>query len=140
MLTNNFINSIYSSKIKSTLRVFLILLNDLFIVNFSLYLSYVLRLEEFINLSKIDNKLFLIVSSIYLIIFYILKIHLQFFRYFNINSYKKYFKFYIFYSVLILIFVIQNKYFFIPRSLIFIFPTLSFILIFIITKLSFLVH
>ena len=131
MLTNNFINSIYSSKIKSNLRVFLILLNDLFIVNFSLYLSYVLRLEEFINLSKIDIKLFLIVSSIYLIIFYILKIHLQFFRYFNINSYKKYFKFYILYSVLILIFVLQNKYFFIPRSLIFIFPTLSFILIFI---------
>lgn len=131
MQTNNFINSIYSSKIKSNSRIFLILLNDLFIVNFSLYISFVFRLEEFVSLSKIDNRIFLIVSSIYLIIFFILKIHLQFFRYFNINSYKKYFKFYVFYSFLILIFVIQNKYFYMPRSLIFIFPTLSFILIFI---------
>lgn len=131
MLINNFVNSIYKSRLKSNIRIISIILNDLFIINFSFYLSYVLRLEEFINLTKIDLRLFFIVSFIYLIIFFILKIHLQFFRYFNINSYKKYFKFYIFFSIIILIFVLQNKYFYIPRSLIFIFPTLSFILIFI---------
>ena len=131
MQINNFLNSIYSSKIKYNLRLLLIIINDLSIINISLYLSYSIRLEEFVSLSIIDIKLFYIVSAIYIIFFFLLKIHLQFFRHFNINSYKRYFKFYIFYGITMIIFLLQNNYFFIPRSLVFIFPTLSFILIFI---------
>ena len=131
MLKNNFLNSISNSKFKYNLRLFLIIINDLSIINISLYLSYSIRLEEFINLSIINTRVFYIVSIIYIIIFFGLKIHLQFFRHFNINSYRKYFKFYIYYGLSFSIFLILNDYFFIPRSLIFIFPTLSFILIFV---------
>lgn len=112
------------------LRNTIILINDLTLLFFSLYLSYFIRIDRFIDFFEI--KFTLIVSSIiYLIIFFRLKIFNQFFRYFNQSSYNLYIRFYIYFLIIFSFYVFFQNISFIPRSIAFIFPTVFFIFIFI---------
>ena len=72
-------------------RLFLILINDLFIINISLYFSYLVRIEYLINIIEIKN-IFLFSNFLYLSLFFVFKIHKQYFRYFNYNSNRSYTK------------------------------------------------
>lgn len=112
-------------------RLIIILSNDLLIINISLFMSYLIRLEYFINILDIKN-IFIISNLLYVFLFFIFKIYKQYFRYFNYNAFKIYLKFFSTFAVLFCIFVLIDRFnTFIPRSLIIIFPSLSFILIII---------
>ena len=124
------LKKIENYRFNSFLRIFLILFNDLFIINLSLYISYYLRLEYFLELQNI-KIIALITSLIYLAVFFLFKINKQYFRFFSQNSYFLYFKIYIVYVFLFSIFVIFQNQFFIPRSLILIFPTFFFFVLII---------
>ena len=109
-------------------RNIIILINDIILLCLSLYISYFIRLDEFIDIFQF-KIVFLVSASIYLIIFFQLKIFEQYFRYFNQSSYSLYFKYYLIFLIVFSIYVLLQKTSFIPRSLSFIFPTLFFILI-----------
>ena len=114
-------NTIFDFKYFKVVRLLLILLNDLLILNLSLYFSYFLRIEYFIDIKTIYLANFYS-SIIYLILFYIFNIQKQYFRYFNPNSYYLYFKFFISYLLIFGFFVLIQQQIYIPRSLIIIFP------------------
>ena len=108
------------------LRSFLIIANDLSILNTVLFLSYFLRTEEFIY--PIDvYVVYLFANTIYLIFFIFFKINNQYFRHFIFNSFGLYLKFFLFYFSTFAIFTITQKINFLPRSLTVIFPTFFFI-------------
>ena len=91
-------------KINSFIRILLILLNDLVIINASLYTSYYLRLEYFLEFD--DLKIIALISSfIYLILFFFFNINKQYFRFFSPNSHFLYFKIYLIFGFLFGIFV-----------------------------------
>ena len=127
-MIENFINN---KRFKS-IRFLLILINDIFILNISLYLSYFLRVEYFLKFNDIIN-VSLISSFIYLILFFIFNIYKQYFRYFSFNSVQLYLKIYVLFGLLFGFYVLYQSQNFIPRSLILIFPT-SFFLIIIINR------
>ena len=108
------------------LRVGLILLNDLIILNLSLFFSYYLRIEYIINVNEV-KIVFLISSVIYLAIFFIFNIYKQYFRYFNYNSYGLYLKIYFVFLIIFIFYVFLQSYSFIPRSLGLIFPSFFFV-------------
>ena len=124
------LKKIENYRFNSFLRIFLILFNDLSIINTSLYVSYYLRLEYFLEFQNI-KIIALITSLIYLAVFFLFKINKQYFRFFSQNSYYLYFKIYLVYVFLFSIFVIFQNQFFIPRSLILIFPTFFFFVLII---------
>lgn len=121
-------------------RFLIIIFNDLVILNFSLYISYFLRLDYFINIHDIAY-VFFISSLIYLIFFNIFELSKQYFRYFNLSSLTLYTKLFLIYLFIFTIFVFIQKSFYIPRSLVIIFPVFFFILLitnrFIIAKIFF---
>jgi len=117
-MISNFLNS----KNFKEVRFLLILINDLLILNFSIYFSYYLRIEFFISFFEIKNVHFF-ASTIYLLLFFIFKIPKQYFRYFSSNSYFLYFKLFVSYLVIFGIYVLIQHEDFIPRSLIIIFPS-----------------
>ena len=116
------ISNFLSNKISPFWRVFIILLNDIVLLNLSLYFSYYLRIEYFLPVSSIRNVA-IISTIIFLFLFTIFKIHKQYFRYFNASSYKLYLKIYIVFSFLFGLYVSLQSQDFIPRSLVLIFPT-----------------
>ena len=124
------INSFSNYKNYMFLRLVIVILNDLLILNLSLYFSYFLRLDYFIKIQDIYN-VFFISSFIYLILFYIFDLARQYFRYFNLNSITLYAKLYFVYLFIFALFVIIQKSFYIPRSLIIIFPIFFFIVLII---------
>lgn len=124
------INSFSNYKNYMFLRLVIVILNDLLILNLSLYFSYFLRLDYFIKIHDIYN-VFFISSFIYLILFYIFDLARQYFRYFNLNSITLYAKLYFVYLFIFALFVIIQKSFYIPRSLIIIFPIFFFIVLII---------
>ena len=69
--------------------------------------------------------------TLYLLLFRYFNISKQFFRHFNYESIYLYFKFYIYFSIIFGLFVFFQKQFFIPRSLVFIFPSFFFFIILI---------
>ena len=111
-------------------RYLLILLNDFFIVNITLYISYFLRIEFFYPFSEIII-LFIYTTGIYFILFNFFKINNQFFRFFDTNSFKLYIKFYVIFSILFGLFIFIDKNTYAPRSLTIIYPSLLFIIILI---------
>ena len=119
-----------SNRIPPTFRMIVILLNDIFLLNITLYFSYFLRSEYFVSLNLIYN-VSIISTLFYLILFFIFKIHKQYFRYFNPNSYQLYFKKYIIYTLVFGVYVLIQSYDFIPRSLILIFPSFFFFILII---------
>ncbi len=122
------INIFLKNKLSPIARMSIILINDILLLNFSLYFSYYLRIEYFLQIFLIKNVL--VISTIfYLILFFSFKIYKQYFRYFNNNSYKLYFNFFISYGFIFGIYVLLQNDYFIPRSLILIFPSFFFFLI-----------
>ena len=110
----------------SLLRSFLIITNDLVILNTVLSLSYFLRTEEFIY--PIDvYVIYLFANIIYLFFFIFFKINNQYFRHFVFNSFELYLKFFLFYISIFTIFTFTQKINYLPRSLSIIFPTFFFI-------------
>ena len=109
-------------------RLTLILLNDFLLVNSSLYFSYILRIEYFINPFSI-LFVFFVSNFLYFFFFSFFKIHKQYFRYFTFNNSKTYFSFFIIYALTFGIYVLIQTDQFIPRSLIVIFPIILFLLI-----------
>ena len=116
------ISNFLSNKISPFWRVFIILFNDIVLLNLSLYFSYYLRIEYFLPVSSIRNVA-IISTIIFLFLFTIFKIHKQYFRYFNASSYKLYLKIYIVFGFLFGLYVSLQSQDFIPRSLVLIFPT-----------------
>ena len=116
------ISNFLSNKISPFWRVFIILFNDIVLLNLSLYFSYYLRIEYFLPVSSIGNVA-IISTIIFLFLFTIFKIHKQYFRYFNASSYKLYLKIYIVFGFLFGLYVSLQSQDFIPRSLVLIFPT-----------------
>ena len=116
------ISNFLSNKISPIWRVLIILANDIFLLNLSLYFSYYLRIEYFLSFKKIITVA-IISTILYLFIFTIFKIHKQYFRYFNTSSYKLYLQIYFIFGFLFGIYVFTQSQDFIPRSLILIFPT-----------------
>ena len=119
------IESLLKNKISPLWRVGIILVNDIFLLNTSLYFSYFLRIEYLINF-KIIKNVFIVSTLIYLISFFVFKIYKQYFRYFNPNSYQIYLKIYIFFAFIFGLYVLIQNQDFIPRSLILIFPSFFF--------------
>lgn len=113
------------------LRIFLIILNDFLIVNLSLFFSYFLRLEYFIN--PVDIKVvFLLANVAYFSYFFLFKKYLIFFRFFSFNSIIQIFIDVLILSILFLFFIIiLFDILFFPRSLILIFPIILFFILFI---------
>ena len=107
-------------------RNLLIIINDLLIIFLSLNLSYFIRIEYLIKFNQLFPIL-VIAFVIYILLFFFFNINNQYFRFFNTSSHKTYFKFFIFYQLFFGIFVFLQTKFYIPRSLIFIFPTLLFL-------------
>ena len=83
ILSNNF----------SLFRTFLIIANDLFILNSVLFLSYFLRTEEFIYPIEV-YVIYLFANIIYLFFFTFFEINKQYFRHFIVNSFGLYLKFF----------------------------------------------
>ena len=102
-------NKIFELRYFKSIRLFLILFNDLLILNLSLYFSYFLRIEYFIDIKLVYLANFYS-SIIYLILFYLFNIQKQYFRHFNPNSYYLYFKFFLSYVTLFGIFVLIQKH------------------------------
>ena len=102
-------------------RILLILLNDFFIVNIILYLSYFLRIEFFYPFSEIII-LFIYTTGIYFILFNFFKINNQIFIFLDTNSFKLYIKFYVTFSILFGLFIFIDKNTYAPRSLTIILP------------------
>ncbi len=123
-MINNFLNN----RSFTFWRTFSILINDILLLNISLYLAYYLRIEYFIKFIIIKN-VSIISTLIYLTLFFIFKIYKQYFRYFNPNSYHMYFKIYISFGVFFGLYTLLQVNEYIPRSLILIFPTIFFFLI-----------
>ena len=121
------ISNFISNKISPVWRILIILANDIFVLNLSLYFSYYLRIEYFLPFRTIITVA-IISTILYLFIFTIFKIHKQYFRYFNTSSYKLYLKIYFIFGFLFGIYVLFQYQDFIPRSLILIFPTFFFFL------------
>ena len=112
------------------LRVFIILINDISLLNLSLYFSYYLRIEYFLPLNVIINVA-IISSVLYLSLFFIFRINKQYFRYFNNNSYQLYFKIYIIFGLVFSIYTLLQNHDFVPRSLALIFPSFFFFVLII---------
>ncbi len=110
----------------SLLRTFLIIANDLFILNTVLFLSYFIRTEEFIYPTDV-YVVYLFANTVYLLFFIFFKINNQYFRHFIFNSFGLYFKFFFFYIITFAIFTFAQKINYLPRSLSVIFPTFFFI-------------
>ena len=108
------------------LRSFLIILNDLSILNTVLLLSYFLRTEELIYPSDV-YVVYLFANIVYLLFFIFFEINKQYFRYFIFNSFELYIKFFLFYVTTFAIFTFAQKINYLPRSLSVIFPTFFFI-------------
>ena len=106
----------------SLLRTFLIIANDLFILNTVLFLSYFIRTEEFIYPTDV-YVVYLFANTVYLLFFIFFKINNQYFRHFIFNSFGLYFKFFFFYIITFAIFTFAQKINYLPRSLSVIFPT-----------------
>ena len=106
----------------NSFRYFIIILNDILILSLSLYFAYFLRIEYFLRFEEII-WVNIISVSLYLLFFKYFNISKQFFRHFNYESIYLYFKFYIFFSIIFGLFVFFQTQFFIPRSLVFIFPS-----------------
>ena len=107
------------------MRLFLILSNDIFLLNICLYFSYFLRIEYFIPIQSI-LIISIVSTTIYLLLFNIFRIYKQYFRYFNSNSYGLYLKLFFSYTFLFSIYVFFQNTEFIPRSLAAIFPSFFF--------------
>ena len=122
------ISNFLSNKISPFWRIFIILTNDILLLNLSLYFSYYLRIEYFLSFSSIRN-VSITSTIIFLFLFAIFKIHKQYFRYFNTSSYKLYLKIYIIFGFLFGVYVLLQSQDFLPRSLILIFPTFFFFLL-----------
>ena len=118
-------NNMFSYK---SLRVLIILLNDLLILNISLYISYFLRTEAFIDLFLIENVI-LFSNLVYCFIFFVFAIYKQYFRYFNYNSFSLYLKFFICFLFLFSLFTFIQTQNYLPRSLSLIFPSFFFLLL-----------
>ena len=123
MILNNF-----SQKQFQVFRLIIILINDLLILNLSLYFSYFLRIEYFLTFGQIKYAA-LVASLIYLFLFFIFKINKQYFRYFNTNSGQLYFKIYLLFGIIFGLYVLVQVNVYIPRSLILIFPLLFFLIL-----------
>ncbi len=118
---------IHQLKGHSNFRLLFIILNDLIIINLCLYLSYIIRLDYLIHIKNI-YEVFIYSSFFYILIFLVFKIYNNYFRFFNIVSVKIYYKYLLTFSLIFFIFTIVCKeYFFIPRSLIVIYPSLLFL-------------
>jgi len=90
---------------------------DTFIIIFSVWLVFSLRLDKFYNLTEINYRIFIIYFIVFFTFFYIFKIYNIIITFFDFYSIKKIFKAILF-SQLVLIFINIYTYdnFFFPRS------------------------
>ena len=111
------------------IRILLIFINDFIILNSCLYFSYYIRLEYFIDI-KLIYPVFIFANIIYFLIFVLFKIYKNYFRFFNNNSFKFYLKYLITYSILFFLISLSFiKVYFIPRSILIIFPSFLFLIL-----------
>ena len=112
-------------KISNFEKNIILLFCDIFIIIFSISLAYTLRLEILYPFWEIDIFVYLIVFSIFFLIFYLNNIYGILIRYFDHHSIKKIIKSIFFFQVILIfinLFVYKNVYF--PRSVSFILPIL----------------
>jgi FlaA1/EpsC-like NDP-sugar epimerase len=90
---------------------------DTFIIIFSVWLVFSLRLDKFYNLTEINYRIFIIYFIVFFTFFYIFRIYNIIITFFDFYSIKKIFKAILF-SQLVLIFINIYTYdnFFFPRS------------------------
>ena len=93
------INYFFKNKYFNQIRLLTILSNDIFLLFVSLNISYYLRVEYFIKFNDLIN-VFLISTSLYLLLFFLFKIYLQYFRFFRFNSSQLYAKIFLIYTFL----------------------------------------
>ena len=108
-------------------RNLIILINNLILINLTLYFSYFLRTEKLINISEIE-EVFYFTNFIYFLAHSFLNIENQYFRYFNIKSLKSYF--YLNLTFLITLTLLANLFryeVYLPRSVPIIFPIILFL-------------
>ena len=102
---------------KNFLKKVLLHFVDTFIIIFSVWLVFSLRLDKFYNLTEINYRIFIIYFIVFFTFFYIFKIYNIIITFFDFYSIKKIFKAILF-SQLVLIFINIYTYdnFFFPRS------------------------
>jgi FlaA1/EpsC-like NDP-sugar epimerase len=100
-----------------------LILTDLFIIFFSIWFSFSLRLEEFYAIKKIDLKIFLIYFFVFYVVFFYFKIYNLIIRFLDFYSVIKIAKAILFSQIIIIFinFYLHEKIFF-PRSISFIAP------------------
>lgn len=125
---SNFFFGILSGKFK-LFRIISILINDILILNITIFLSYFIRVEYLISFYDI-KPLFIFANILYLTLFFILKIYQLYYRYFNTNILSTYIKLFLTYTIGFGIFVyFERKNIYIPRSITIIFPLIFFIIL-----------
>ena len=112
-------------KLSNLEKKIVLLLCDVIIVIFSISLGYTLRLEKFYPFWDIDYVVYIIIFSIFFLVFYFNNIYRILLRYFDYHSIKKIIKSIIYFQIiLILINFLIYKYIYFPRSVSFIAPVL----------------
>jgi FlaA1/EpsC-like NDP-sugar epimerase len=116
--------------LKNYSKLILIRVIDFFIIIFSIWVSFSIRLEEIYNFNKINLSIFAVYLFIYYIVFYYFNIYKIIIRFFDFYSIIKIAKATLV-SQVILIFInlFINNFLFFPRSISFIAPLLISILI-----------
>ena len=112
----------------NSLRLLILLANDIAICLISLYFAFYLRQERWPSFEVLIEPA--VVSSIsYLIIFFSFGYQKQFIKYFNINYLNSYIRGFIIYTVLFTLVLFIYKFYTTPRSIGLIQPLIFFILL-----------
>tara|TARA_B110000259_G_scaffold188443_1_gene247471 strand:- start:5398 stop:7185 length:1788 start_codon:yes stop_codon:yes gene_type:complete len=115
-------------KINKSLRLLLILSNDIFLCALALCISFYLRIEQFLSFDQFI-KIFPILVGIYVMVFFIFRVNVQFFRFITYKSIFYYSKIFVVFLTLIIFFFVLFQPVGIPRSISIIHPIIFFILL-----------
>ena len=112
------------------LRLFILILNDIFLILLSICLALIIRSLKFPTFDAWSQPLFIAVI-LYLGLFFTFKIDQEYFKYFNFQSLKKYFYVAILYSSIFIFLLFFFKFYATPRSLGILQPPIFFTLLII---------
>jgi FlaA1/EpsC-like NDP-sugar epimerase len=119
-------------------RSLTIIINDILICYFAVWISFYLRLEEFVDHYRIIN-FSIIAIALYIFFFLLAKIDKQLYRYLSFNSLKIYLKIFLFYLIIISLIIFLFNPVDVPRSIAIIHPFVFFTLIFLNRFIVFLI-
>ena len=111
-----------------SIKQIILILSDILLCFFAIWLSYCLRLEKFINISEINFYIFILSTMIFLLLFYKYKVYLNVNRYFEVSFFNFLLKIFIIYGLIyFLSLFLLNQYLYFPRSIGIFQPVLFFI-------------